>query len=93
MDIASSHWSSVCQLLSASSKSFVSNNRRNRRDRAGERELGRNAQRTATLVGKRIYFHEKRAEPSCFGRTILDFRVLPDDRPETPGRIVFTFKR
>lgn len=45
-----------------------------------------------TLVGKRIYFHEKQAEPSYFGGVIDGYRVLPPDHPETPGRLVFEFK-
>jgi ribosomal protein L35AE/L33A len=46
--------------------------------------------RAPTLVGKRIYFHEKQAEASYFGGTITGYRVLPHDH-ETPGRIVFSF--
>lgn len=45
------------------------------------------------LIGKRIYFHEKQADPSYFGGVISGFRVLPADHPETPGRIVFAFTR
>ncbi|MEO8005430.1 MAG: hypothetical protein ABI771_11030 [Betaproteobacteria bacterium] len=45
------------------------------------------------LVGSRIYFHQKQAEPSYFGGTITAYRVLPVDHPQTPGRIVFTFVR
>jgi hypothetical protein len=44
-----------------------------------------------SLIGKRIYFHEKQAEASYFGGMITSFDVLPADHPETPGRIVFTF--
>lgn len=43
------------------------------------------------LLGGRIYFHEKQAEPSYFGGVINSYEVLPDDHPETPGRIVFRF--
>lgn len=49
--------------------------------------------KAAALVGKRIYFHEKQAEPSYFGGVITSYGVLPPDHPETPGRIVFTFTR
>jgi hypothetical protein len=44
-----------------------------------------------SLDGKRIYFHLKQAELSYFGGTIIGYRVLPHDHPETPGRIVFKF--
>lgn len=50
-------------------------------------------EKAESLVGKRIYFHEKQAEPSYFGGTITSYHVLPQDHPETPGRIVFTFTR
>lgn len=48
-------------------------------------------EKAASLIGKRIYFHEKQAEESYFGGTITSYRVLPMDHPETPGRIVFSF--
>ncbi len=47
--------------------------------------------KAASLVGQRIYFHEKQAEESYFGGVVTGYRVLPDDHPETPGRIVFSF--
>ena len=50
-------------------------------------------EKAESLIGKRIYFHSKQAEPSYFGGTITACRVLPLDHPETPGRIVFTFVR
>ena len=50
-------------------------------------------EKAASLVGKRIYFHEKQAERSYFGGVIIGFHVLPENHPETPGRIVFTFTR
>ena len=49
--------------------------------------------KAAALVGKRIYFHDKQADPSYFGGTITGYHVLPPDRPDTPGRIVFQFTR
>lgn len=49
--------------------------------------------KAASLVGKRIYFHETQAGPSYYGGEITGFRVLPPDHHETPGRIVFTFIR
>jgi hypothetical protein len=49
--------------------------------------------KAASLVGKRIYFHEKQAEPSYFGGVIVSFQVLPANHSESPGRIVFTFTR
>ena len=48
-------------------------------------------EKAASLVGSRIYFHEKQAEESYFGGTITGYRVLPPDHPATPGRIVFSF--
>jgi hypothetical protein len=48
-------------------------------------------EKAQSLVGRRIYFHEKQAEASYFGGTITAFAALPQDHPETPGRIVFTF--
>ncbi len=50
-------------------------------------------EKAQSLVGKRIYFHEKQAEPSYFGGLITGFHVLPADHPENPGRIVFVFTR
>jgi len=49
------------------------------------------AEKAASLVGKRIYFHERQAEVSYFGGAITGYRVLPEDHPATPGRIVFSF--
>ncbi len=50
-------------------------------------------EKAETLIGKRIYFHEKQAERSYFGGVITGYRVLPPDHPENPGRVVFTFNR
>lgn len=46
-----------------------------------------------SLLGKRIYFHEKQVELSYFGGVITGFRILPASHPDTPGRIVFAFTR
>ncbi|NML42501.1 hypothetical protein HHL11_01990 [Ramlibacter sp. G-1-2-2] len=48
--------------------------------------------RAKALVGGRIHFHEKRGEPSYFGGTIQDYRVLPEEHPNA-GKVVFTFLR
>lgn len=50
-------------------------------------------EKAKSLVGKRIYFHEKQADLSYFGGVITGFRVLPQDHEENPGRVVFTFNR
>ncbi len=50
-------------------------------------------EKAAALIGKRIYFHEKQAEPSYFGGVIISVHVLPHSHPKAPGRIVFTFIR
>jgi hypothetical protein len=47
--------------------------------------------KAAQLVGDRIYFCDKQASPSFFGGVIQGYRVLPDDHPDAPGRIVFSF--
>jgi hypothetical protein len=44
-----------------------------------------------SLIGKRIYFHERQADPSYFGGVISAFRVLPDDHARHPRRVVFKF--
>lgn len=46
-----------------------------------------------SLIGKRIYFHEKQSDPSYFGGIITGFHILPTKLPETRARIVFTFIR
>jgi hypothetical protein len=44
-------------------------------------------EKAESLIGKRIYFHEKQIEPSYSGGVITNFHV----HPETPNRIVFTY--
>ena len=46
-----------------------------------------------TLIGKRIYFHEKQADPSYFGGIITGFHICPTDNPKSRTRIVFAFIR
>jgi hypothetical protein len=48
-------------------------------------------EKAESLIGKRIYFHEKQIEPSYSGGVVTAVHVLPEDHPETPGRIVFTY--
>jgi hypothetical protein len=48
-------------------------------------------QKAEQLVGDRIYFCDKQAAPSFFGGVIQGYRVLPNDDPVAPGRIVFSF--
>lgn len=44
------------------------------------------------LIGGNIYFQSAQDAPSYFGGEITNFRVIPDDAAESPGRIVFMFK-
>ncbi|WP_046110848.1 hypothetical protein [Aquincola tertiaricarbonis] len=48
-------------------------------------------EKAASLVGRRIYFLETQAGESFYGGTIESFRVLPDNHPTAPKRVVFTF--
>jgi len=47
-------------------------------------------QKAESLLGGKIYFHEKRATPSFFGGTIVDFYIQESD--PWKDRIVFRFQ-